>query len=163
MHFRRAGILALFCVGLLRPTWRGDGSDAEFFEKKIRPVLVESCYECHSDRAKELKGDLRLDSADAVKAGGETGTVVVTRFPEKSRLIDAIRYQNVDLQMPPKGRLAASKIDDLTEWVKHGGTVARARRRRVHCHIRPLARLRSRHSICKSGRRRTGPGYRSRA
>src|SRR5947207_3404568 len=120
MHLRRAGILALVCVGLSPALARADGSDTEFFEKKIRPVLVESCYECHSSRAKELKGELRLDSAESLKAGGETGPVVAPGSPEKSRLIDAIRYQNADLQMPPKGRLASSKIDDLTEWVKRG-------------------------------------------
>ena len=163
MHLRQASIVAPFCVGLFRPILsRADGSDTEFFEKKIRPVLVESCYECHSSRAKVLKGELRLDSAEAVRAGGETGPVVAPGSPEKSRLIDAIRYQNADLQMPPKERLAASKIDDLTEWVKRG---ARGRRQAPASQrrIQPTAQLRSRNSICQSGSRRTGPGNRLRA
>ncbi len=91
-----------------------------FFEMKIRPVLVEHCYKCHSAARKSPKGELRLDSRAALLKGGETGPVVVPGHPEKSRLLDAVRYKTVDLQMPPKGKLPAAVVADLEAWVKMG-------------------------------------------
>jgi hypothetical protein len=95
-------------------------ADVEFFEKKIRPVLAERCFKCHSTQAKKLKGDLLLDSRAGVLKGGESGKVVVPGRPDKSRLIEAIRYKNVDLQMPPQGKLPEHVIADLTAWVARG-------------------------------------------
>src|SRR5438874_10014007 len=80
-----------------------DPAGIEFFEKKVRPVLVEHCYQCHSQSSKKLKGGLRLDSRAAMLRGGDSGPAVVPGRPDQSRLIDAVRYQNVELQMPPKG------------------------------------------------------------
>ncbi|MBI3413749.1 MAG: PSD1 domain-containing protein [Verrucomicrobia bacterium] len=91
-----------------------------FFERKIRPVLIERCFKCHSAEAEKLKGELFLDSREALLKGGESGPAIVPGEPEKSRLIEAIRYGNVDLQMPPKGRLSDDQIAALTEWVKLG-------------------------------------------
>ncbi|MBC8115489.1 MAG: PSD1 domain-containing protein [Candidatus Saccharimonas sp.] len=91
----------------------------EFFEKRIRPVLVEHCYECHS-AGKKAKGGLALDTRDAVLKGGDSGAVLVAGDPGKSRLIDAVRYKNRDLQMPPKGALSDSQVRDLEAWVKMG-------------------------------------------
>ena len=92
----------------------------EFFEKKIRPVLVQHCYECHSATAKKVKGGLLLDSRAAILTGGDNGPALVPGDPEKSRLIEAIRYTNVDLKMPRKGKLPEAIIADLTTWVKMG-------------------------------------------
>jgi hypothetical protein len=92
----------------------------EFFERKIRPVLVQHCYECHSAGAKKLKGGLALDSRVAMLEGGDNGPAIVPGDPDKSRLIDAIRYTKVDLKMPKKGKLADVVIADLTAWVKMG-------------------------------------------
>src|SRR5256885_867889 len=78
----------------------------EFFEKKIRPLLVENCYKCHSASAQKLKGGLRLDAKDLALKGGESGKLaIVPGEPEKSLLIEAVRYNNTDLQMPPKKKL----------------------------------------------------------
>src|SRR5262245_24500194 len=74
-----------------------DAATIEFFEKKVRPVLVEHCYQCHSEKSKKLKGGLRLDSGAGLRRGGESGPVIVPGDPEKSRLIDAVRYKNVEL------------------------------------------------------------------
>src|SRR5438045_7014888 len=75
----------------------------DFFEKRIRPVLVEHCYKCHSAAAEKVKGDLLLDTKEGMAKGGESGKpVVVPGDPDRSRLIEAIRYLNDDLQMPPK-------------------------------------------------------------
>ena len=93
----------------------------EFFEKRIRPVLVERCYKCHSADSEKLKGRLRLDSRETLLQGGESGKPAVTPGdPAKSRLLEAVRYENPDLQMPPKAKLSAEQIADLARWVKLG-------------------------------------------
>jgi cytochrome c553 len=92
----------------------------EFFEKRIRPLLAERCYECHSADAKKLKGGLHLDSREGILKGGETRPAVVPGQSGKSLLIEAVRYGNQDLQMPPKSRLNEAQIADLAEWVKRG-------------------------------------------
>jgi hypothetical protein len=97
-----------------------DGDSLDFFEKKVRPILVEHCYACHSAKAKKVKGGLLLDSRDGLFKGGDTGAVVVPGDPDKSRLVEAITYRTVDLQMPPKGKLPDAVIADLTSWVKAG-------------------------------------------
>jgi hypothetical protein len=94
--------------------------DLEFFEKKIRPVLVEHCYKCHSAKSKKLKAGLRLDHRAGVLKGGDSGPSVVSGKPEQSLLIEAIGFDNVDLEMPPRGKLAGEQIANLTEWVKRG-------------------------------------------
>src|SRR5438045_9285669 len=75
----------------------------DFFESKVRPVLANNCYKCHSAKAEKVKGGLLLDSRDGVLKGGETGPSIVAGYPEKSLLIKAISYAAPDLQMPPKG------------------------------------------------------------
>ncbi len=97
-----------------------DPAGAEFFETKVRPVLVEHCFGCHSANAAKLKGGLRLDSRAGLLKGGDTGPAVVPGEPGKSRLVAAINYADVGLQMPPKGKLPAAAIADLTAWVKMG-------------------------------------------
>lgn len=97
-----------------------DVAGIEFFEKKIRPILAEHCYECHSHQAKKLKADLYLDSREGLLQGGESGVAIVLGEPDKSRLIEAIRYGNSDLQMPPKKRLPDSAVAALVQWVKMG-------------------------------------------
>jgi len=93
----------------------------ELFEKKVRPILLEHCFKCHGDtKGKEPKGGLRLDSRAGMLKGGDNGPALVSGNPEKSRLIEAIRFQNADLQMPPRGKLADEQIADLVAWVKAG-------------------------------------------
>jgi hypothetical protein len=93
---------------------------AAFFEKNIRPVLVERCYECHSAQARKVKGKLLLDSRAGIAKGGESGAALVPGDAEKSRLIQAIRWSDPDLQMPPKEKLTAKQIAGFEEWVKMG-------------------------------------------
>src|SRR5262245_31421514 len=90
----------------------------EFFEKKIRPVLVESCYKCHSASAKKLRGGLRLDTRDGLLKGGDGGSVVTPGDPAASRLLKALRYE--ELQMPPDGKLPDRVIRDFETWIKQG-------------------------------------------
>jgi len=93
----------------------------QFFEKKIRPLLAENCFKCHSTESEKLKGGLLLDSRDGLLKGGESGLAIVPGDPEKSLLIKAVRYTDKDLQMPPKNKkLSDRQIADLTVWVKMG-------------------------------------------
>ncbi|HEX5472640.1 MAG TPA: PSD1 and planctomycete cytochrome C domain-containing protein [Lacipirellulaceae bacterium] len=126
MHYDRA-LLLRFILGLLicglvgtsyaeMPILSQDG--IEFFETHIRPVLVEKCYQCHSAKAKKLKGGLRLDTAARMRAGGESGPVIVPNKPDDSPLISAIRYESE--QMPPSGKLPNAVINDFVKWVSIG-------------------------------------------
>jgi hypothetical protein len=93
----------------------------EFFEQKIRPVLVDRCYSCHSADAaskKTLKGGLLLDTREATRKGGESGPAVVPGKPEDSLLIAAIRHESI--RMPPKGKLPDDAIADFVKWVQIG-------------------------------------------
>ncbi|MBJ06481.1 MAG: hypothetical protein CMO40_05085 [Verrucomicrobiaceae bacterium] len=94
--------------------------DVVFFESKIRPLLVEHCYECHSVRAKEVRGGLLLDSRAGVRKGGDSGAVLVPGQPNESRLLRALSYRDSDLQMPPKGKLPDGDLALLREWIERG-------------------------------------------
>ncbi|HLF92326.1 MAG TPA: DUF1549 domain-containing protein, partial [Planctomycetota bacterium] len=115
---KRWGLLAV----LLAPSsaFPQDAPDLEFFEKKVRPLLVDRCHKCHSAASEKLKGGLRLDSREAALKGGDTGPSIVPGHPEKSLMIEALTYKNVDLQMPPKGKLGDAQIADLSEWIRRG-------------------------------------------
>src|SRR5688572_2324384 len=92
----------------------------EFFEKKVRPLLSEHCYQCHSAKAeKGIKGGLALDTRDATLRGGDAGPAVVPGSPDASRLIRAVRWKD-DLKMPPKKPLPPEQVAVLEQWVKMG-------------------------------------------
>jgi hypothetical protein len=94
-----------------------------FFEKNIRPVLVDKCYQCHSADAEKIKGGLVLDTRDGIRRGGDTGAAVVPGNLKASLLIEAIRYENKDVAMPPKkagGKLSDDVIKDFEKWVQMG-------------------------------------------
>lgn len=97
-----------------------DDAGMEFFEKRIRPLLIEHCLKCHAQDAKKLGGGLLLDSRDGVQKGGDSGAVVVPGKPDESLLIKAVRYTDPSVQMPPKGKLPAQAVADLEEWVRQG-------------------------------------------
>ena len=96
----------------------------EFFESKVRPILVQRCYECHSGQ--ESNGGLRLDYREGLLKGGDSGPALQADEPQGSLLLRAIRYQNADLQMPPSGKLDASEIEVLETWVAQGAFDPRA-------------------------------------
>ncbi len=98
-----------------------DAAGLDFFERKIRPVLVENCYKCHSAEAEKIKGGLLLDTREGLLRGGDTGPAIVAGDVEKSLLIKAVRYTDENLQMPPKNKkLSLDHIADLEAWVKMG-------------------------------------------
>ena len=98
-------------------------ADLAFFEKNIRPVLIKSCYECHSAEADKLKAGLALDARAALLKGGDSGAAVVLGKPEESLLIKSLRHEDPDLKMPPEkhgGKLSEAVIANFAEWVKRG-------------------------------------------
>ena len=95
-------------------------NQVDFFENRIRPVLADNCYKCHSTLAEKVKGGLLLDSREALLKGGDSGVVLVPGDPERSSLIKAVRYTDPDLQMPKDKKLPADQIADLVTWVKMG-------------------------------------------
>ncbi|MBJ44161.1 MAG: hypothetical protein CMJ80_12955 [Planctomycetaceae bacterium] len=93
-------------------------SDDDFFEARVRPLLIKQCVECHG--AKKQEGGLRLDSRDGWMRGGDHGPPIIASQPEKSLLIQAVRYVDPSLKMPPTKRLTTQEIADLEAWVKRG-------------------------------------------
>jgi mono/diheme cytochrome c family protein len=85
----------------------------DFFEKRIRPIFAEHCYECHSAESGKSKGGLLLDSRADILRGGDSGAAIIEKDPERSKLIEAVRWKNQDFQMPPKRSLSESQISDL--------------------------------------------------
>ncbi len=125
-------VLTVFCVIWFIPERTGLASaqaqtaaispeQLNFFEQKIRPVLVSNCYQCHSAEAKKLAGGLRLDTREGMLKGGTSGqAAIVPGDPDKSLLIKAISYTDPKLQMPYGGKLADAIINDFKQWVKIG-------------------------------------------
>jgi len=112
-------------VALALPVFAADPTkeQLDFFEAKIRPLLSERCYKCHSAEAGKFKGNLTLDTVDAIRKGGDTGPGVVPGDIEKSLVYKAITYTDKDLEMPPSssgGKLDAQQIADIAEWIKMG-------------------------------------------
>src|SRR5579883_1333607 len=97
-----------------------DRAGFEFFEKKVRPVLVEHCYACHSTEAKKRRGGLLLDTRDGIRKGGDTGPAVVPGKPSDSFLLTTVQYADPQIKMPPKGKLPPAVIADLEQWIKMG-------------------------------------------
>ena len=96
---------------------------SDFFESKIRPVLAEHCYRCHSADAKKagkLKAQLSLDTKAGLLKGGDTGPAIVANKPGESLLLKAMMHEG-DLQMPPSGKLPAGVLADFKTWIERGG------------------------------------------
>jgi Protein of unknown function (DUF1549)/Protein of unknown function (DUF1553)/Planctomycete cytochrome C len=97
----------------------------QFFEAKIRPVLVAQCGKCHASTAEKLRGGLRLDSRDGLRLGGDSGPAIVPGRPDESLLLRAIRYRDEDLQMPPRGKLPDAIVADFEAWIRMGAPDSR--------------------------------------
>jgi hypothetical protein len=117
MAFRLAVVsVVLFPLGRLRAAEPG----IDFFEQKVRPVLAQHCYPCHSTEAKKRRGGLLLDTRDGLRKGGDTGPAVVPGKPADSLLLKVVRYTEDGPRMPPKGKLPAAVIADLERWIALG-------------------------------------------
>jgi hypothetical protein len=111
--------LSLLVVAIAEAMAAVSPQDAAFFESRVRPLLAERCFECHS-HDKKIKGGLALDSRSGWEKGGDTGPAIVPGKPEESLLIKAISHLDKDLAMPPKKKLGEEEIAILTEWVNMG-------------------------------------------
>ncbi|HEU0123996.1 MAG TPA: PSD1 and planctomycete cytochrome C domain-containing protein [Bryobacteraceae bacterium] len=123
-------IAILFSVAALSGA---EGDD--FFESRIRPVLAEKCYGCHSSKLREPKANLQLDTRAGLRKGGDSGPVILPGDPAGSRLLTAISYTDFHLRMPPTGKLPDAAIADFKSWIAGGapdprvdGPVAAARK-----------------------------------
>jgi mono/diheme cytochrome c family protein len=130
-YFKRMLPVALasagFALSASAATEKLDPKQLEFFEKRIRPVLAASCYDCHSAAAK-VKGGLVMDSKEGLLKGGDSGPAVVPGNPKKSLMVEAIEYHNKDLKMPPKeeDRLSEEQVADIVAWIQMGAPDPRA-------------------------------------
>jgi hypothetical protein len=100
-----------------------DLAQLDFFEKNIRPVLSNSCYECHSQESKSLKGGLMVDTREGLLQGGDSGPALIPGSPEKSLLMTSIRHEHKDpdMAMPPKKeKLSAAVLANFEAWVRMG-------------------------------------------
>ena len=96
---------------------------AEFFEKKIRPLFVKHCYECHAHDKAGDSGQLAVDSRAALLKGGDRGPILVAGKPDESLLLKAVKYGDPKLQMPPEGKLSDAEVELLTNWITGGAFV----------------------------------------
>lgn len=115
--------LTIFAASLTFSSASGGDAKLEFFEKNIRPVLVEHCYSCHAATAKNVRGGLLIDSKVGIAAGGESGELLVPGKPEDSLLISALRHES--FEMPPDRRLPDHVIKNFEQWIKDGAVDTR--------------------------------------
>ena len=110
--------LAASCAAL--PLRGADDAGMQFFENRIRPVLSSACYQCHSATARKLKGNLFVDSREGLIKGGDSGAAIVPGDLDHSKLMEALSWSNVDLQMPPRQKLSDAQIADFKSWIAMG-------------------------------------------
>ena len=109
--------LAAALCGVVRAAETPSKEHVEFFETRIRPLLIDNCYKCHADG--KAKGNLTLTTRGAILKGGDLGPAISLEKPDESNLLTAIQYRN-GLEMPPTGKLRPDQIETLTKWVKAG-------------------------------------------
>ena len=105
-------------VAALQQSATADPAKVEFFEAKIRPVLIEHCYSCHSADAKDIKGGLLLDSRQGILVGGDSGAMLTPGNADASLVMEALRHEG--LEMPPDQQLPDDVIADFAAWIRDG-------------------------------------------
>lgn len=118
-------VLAIFAVCASRA--EADDAGVELYEKKVRPALVEHCVKCHGPEKQE--GGLQVDSVAAMLRGGDQGPAVMPGDPDASLLIQGVRYDDINFQMPPKGKMPAETVAALEEWVRMGAAAPASEQR----------------------------------
>lgn len=117
-------LIIFFCTGLLFVSpalFADDDADSaglEFFENKIRPVLVEKCYDCHSNDAKSLKGGLLLEHREQLLAGGDSGAAINLKKPAESLIVESLKWESYE--MPPEEKLSDEIVKDFEHWISIG-------------------------------------------
>ena len=120
---RRIILISCLCIAVCSEKSKSDTAfkdeELKFFESKIRPVLVEQCYRCHSSEEK-IRGGLSIDSREGIRHGGDSGPAIVPGNLSSSLLWTAITWADEDYEMPPKKKLPANVIADFKEWIEMG-------------------------------------------
>lgn len=111
-------IRALFIFTATAAVAAPNAESLKFFDKDVRPLLVEACQECHGSQ--KHKGGLRLDNLPYILQGGESGPAIVPHKPDASLLIKLVNYEDPDMEMPPDGKLSSAKIEILKKWIAMG-------------------------------------------
>jgi len=115
-------LLAWICVlGCFPSSAIADDDSDKLFKDSVRPLFERKCFECHSSKADEVKGNLKLETVESILKGGDQGPAIVAGDVKDSFLLRAIRYQVEDFQMPPAGRLSDDDIALIEKWVKSLG------------------------------------------
>jgi mono/diheme cytochrome c family protein len=119
---RRVLAALLFTAG----AWTADGrlhadDSDKLFKESVRPLLARKCFACHSAKAEELKGNLRLETLELILKGGDQGPAIVAGDAANSFLVRALKYEVEDFQMPPSGRLPDEEIGLVEKWIKSLG------------------------------------------
>jgi mono/diheme cytochrome c family protein len=120
MHYRRIGLLSLLVLtgGIAGHASEPSAEQVQFFEARVRPILVEHCFKCHGPE--KQWSNFRLDSRAALLTGGDFGAGAVPGKPSESLLIKAVRQVDDELSMPPKAKLTDRQIADLEKWIEQG-------------------------------------------
>lgn len=118
MKVSHTQLIIMLCV-LLWPAIVLAEDDIAYFEKYIRPVLLDKCYSCHSAQAKSVKGGLYLDSKAGILQGGDSGSAIDLHSPSKSLLLQVLKYDS-EIKMPPRGKLPEQIINHFETWIKNG-------------------------------------------
>jgi hypothetical protein len=113
-------LIATVLVFVTIPALAADPEGIRFFESKIRPLLVQECQQCHSQKGKKIEAGFSLDSRQQVIQGGDRGPAINLEKPSESLLIQAVTYQDDDLQMPPKKQLGKDQVALLKKWIQLG-------------------------------------------
>jgi hypothetical protein len=120
-HFLVINLPVIFfgfvCAAWIAPTCHADDAE-KLFKDSVRPLFERKCFQCHSSKADELKGNLKLESLESILKGGDQGPAIVAGDVENSFLLRAIRYQVEDFQMPPSGRLPDADVALIEKWIK---------------------------------------------
>jgi mono/diheme cytochrome c family protein len=116
-----AALLFTAAACIASPRLQADDAD-KVFKESVRPLLARKCFECHSAKAEELKGNLRLETVELILKGGDQGPAIVAGDAENSFLVRALKYEVEDFQMPPSGRLTDEEIGLVEKWIKSLGT-----------------------------------------
>lgn len=90
------------------------------YTKKIKPLLIDNCYKCHSYKQDRFENGLSVEKRDDLINGGDRGEAIKPGEPDESLLIDALNYERDDLQMPPDGKLDEEDIEAIKEWIRLG-------------------------------------------
>lgn len=113
-------LLGLALSGVVSTATAAPLAEMAFFENEVRPLLIQHCYECHSQESGKKKGGLLLDRREGWQIGGDAGAAIIPGDVDQSLVIHSIRYLDEDLQMPPKSRLSSAEVATLEKWVAMG-------------------------------------------